>query len=258
MTSRGGPLDDILQKLSSGSIGVDEARKRINLHSIDRIQEMAKLDAGRQNRSGAPEVVYAESKELRDTLSIMSRIVAASGSAVVSRIRPEHMDEAVSHARTLGRVETGLRCSTIHVRSGEPPSLRGTVGVLAAGTSDVGVAEEARLMAGAMGCACLTAYDVGVAGLHRLLPELRKFVEGGASAVVAAAGMEGALATVTASLVDVPVIGVPVSVGYGHGGRGEAALSSMLQSCSLGLAVVNIDNGIGAGALAASIARSAA
>lgn len=219
---------------------------------------MAKLDPGREHRRGVPEVVYAESKDIRDTLSIMSRIVEASGSAVVSRIRPEHMEEAVSHARTLGHVETGRNCSTIHVRSGDPPRGRGTVGILTAGTSDIGVAEEARLMAGAMGCACLTSYDVGVAGLHRLLPDLKKFVEGGAAAIVVAAGMEGALATVVASLVDVPVVGVPVSVGYGHGGGGEGALSSMLQSCSLGLAVVNIDNGIAAGAFAASVAGPAA
>lgn len=251
-------MDETLSDLASGKISVEEAKKRIRLHSIDRLQDMAKLDSGRESRRGVPEVVYAESKKLEDTLSIMSRMVQESGSAVVSRIRPEHMDEVVSHGRALGRVETGKNCSSVHVRSSDPPPARGTVGILAAGTSDVGVAEEARLMAGAMGCECLASYDVGVAGLHRLLPEIKRFSEGGASAIVAAAGMEGALATVTASLVDVPVIGVPVSVGYGHGGRGEGALSSMLQSCSLGLAVVNIDNGIGAGAFAASVARSAA
>jgi len=132
---------------------------------------------------------------------------------------------------------------------------KGKVGILTAGTSDIGVAEEARLMCEAMNCQCISSYDVGVAGLHRVIPVLKEFIKKEVDSIIVVAGMEGALATLVSSSVNVPVIGVPTSVGYGYGEKGIAALASMLQSCSLGLAVVNIDNGIGAGAMAASIAN---
>jgi NCAIR mutase (PurE)-related protein len=129
------------------------------------------------------------------------------------------------------------------------------IGIMAAGTSDVGVAEEARLVAKAMGCESIASYDIGIAGMHRLFPALKEMIGQGVGAIAVVAGMEGALASVVASMVDVPVVGVPTSVGYGFGGNGVAALASMLQSCTLGLAVVNIDNGVAAGAYAASIAK---
>ena len=132
---------------------------------------------------------------------------------------------------------------------------RGKIGIITAGTSDIGVAEEARLTCEAMHCSTITTYDVGIAGVHRLFPIVKKFIEEDVDAVIVAAGMEGALASVVSSLVSVPVIGLPTSVGYGYGEKGVAALASMLQSCSLGLSVVNIDNGIGAGAVAANIAN---
>jgi pyridinium-3,5-biscarboxylic acid mononucleotide synthase len=127
--------------------------------------------------------------------------------------------------------------------------------VLTAGTSDIPIAEEAVLVARQMGCRIERGYDVGVAGVHRLLEPLLRMVEARADVVVVVAGMEGALPSVVAGLVDVPVIGVPTSTGYGFGGDGTAALCSILQSCSPGLVAVNIDNGVGAGAAAALIAR---
>jgi hypothetical protein len=135
------------------------------------------------------------------------------------------------------------------------PEERGCVGLLSAGTSDIPVAEEAALVARYMGCRVEKAYDVGVAGVHRLLEPLTRIIEAQADAVVVAAGMEGALPSVVAGLVDIPVIGLPTSTGYGLGGDGTSALYSILQSCSPGLVAVNIDNGIGAGAAAALIAR---
>ena len=129
------------------------------------------------------------------------------------------------------------------------------VGIIAAGTSDIGVAEEARLVAKAMGCEAMVSYDVGIAGMHRLFPALKEMMAQNVSAIVVVAGMEGALASVVTSMVDTPVVGVPTSIGYGFGANGIAALASMLQSCTLGLAVVNIDNGVGAGAYAASVAK---
>ena len=131
----------------------------------------------------------------------------------------------------------------------------GNVGIITAGTSDIGVAEEARLMCEAMNCKTITSYDVGVAGIQRVFPILKKMIEKEVDCIVVAAGMEGALATLVSSMVDIPVIGLPTSVGYGYGEKGIAALASMLQSCSLGLSVVNIDNGIAAGAIAANIAN---
>jgi NCAIR mutase (PurE)-related protein len=126
------------------------------------------------------------------------------------------------------------------------------------GTSDVVVAEEARTIAEEMGCEVITAYDVGIAGFHRHIKPLKRMLQEGVDAIVVVAGMEGALPSVIASLVDVPVIGVPTSVGYGFGAGGVGALTTMLQSCSPGMCVVNIDNGVGAGALAALIAHQVA
>jgi phosphoribosylcarboxyaminoimidazole (NCAIR) mutase len=139
-----------------------------------------------------------------------------------------------------------------------PPSIsrsHGCIAILAAGTADVRVAEEAAVSAEAMGCRVLRFYDVGIAGLHRLLEPIRQIQENQVACVVACAGMEGALPSVVRGLIAIPVIGVPVSTGYGYGGKGQAALMTMLQSCSPGLTVVNIDNGFGAGATAALIAK---
>ncbi len=135
------------------------------------------------------------------------------------------------------------------------PEPRGCVGLLTAGTSDIPVAEEAAMVIAHMGCRVERGYDTGVAGVHRLLEPLTRMIETGADVLVVVAGMEGALPSVVAGLVDVPVIGVPTSTGYGLGGDGTAALYSILQSCSPGLVAVNIDNGVGAGAAAALIAR---
>jgi phosphoribosylcarboxyaminoimidazole (NCAIR) mutase len=133
----------------------------------------------------------------------------------------------------------------------------GIVGILSAGTSDIPVAAEASLAAAEMGATVMEAWDVGVAGLHRLVLPLERFVTARTDVIVVAAGMDGALPSVVAGLVDIPVIGLPTSVGYGLGGGGVGALTTMLQSCAPGLVVVNIDNGIGAGTTAALIANRA-
>jgi NCAIR mutase (PurE)-related protein len=134
----------------------------------------------------------------------------------------------------------------------------GKVAILTAGTSDIPVAEEAKIIAQEMGCTVYAAYDVGVAGIHRLLEPLKNAVLNDVDVVVAVAGREGALASVVSGLVDVPVIAVPTSNSYGFGAKGVSTLMAMLQSCSLGLAVVNIDGGVAAGAVAALIANRAA
>jgi NCAIR mutase (PurE)-related protein len=147
------------------------------------------------------------------------------------------------------------RCAAIHRPGYVRPRTDGRIGVLTAGTSDVPVAEEARLIAEEMGCDVYTAYDVGVAGIHRLFEPLVEMLAARVAALVVCAGMDGALASVVAGLSPVPVVGVPVSTGYGAGGKGRAALLAMLQTCAPGLTVVNVDNGVGAGATAALIAN---
>ena len=151
------------------------------------------------------------------------------------------------------------RAAVLRRPPGQPEPTGGRVGLISAGTSDIPIAEEAMLMAREMGCEVYSVYDVGVAGLHRLFKPLEHLVtEVDVDVIIVAAGMDGALPSVVSGLVPVPVIGLPISVGYGLGGQGIAALYGMLQTCSPGLAVVNIDNGIGAGAIAGMIANRAA
>ena len=216
-----------------------------------RPETYAKLDLAREARTGVPEVVLAEGKLDPHLASIAKELLERKGRALVSRLAPErlHLFDGLA-------VEKRWSPEAKLLALGEQaPRTGGRVLVLAAGTSDVPVAEEARLVAHELGCETRFAYDVGVAGLHRLFPELDHAEW--ADVVVVAAGREGALATVVSGLVDRPVIGLPVSVGYGAGGKGEAALLSMLQACSP-LTVVNIDAGTVAGACAAQIANRVA
>ncbi len=251
-------LEEILSSLGSGRISAGQAKKLLSLYSIERVEDFAKIDMGRGKRRGIPEVVFAETKQSMEVKKIIERVMKKADSVVVSRVRRGDQKIILDFAKKSGyKVRQGRNCSTLAVYKKAARKNGGRVGILAAGTSDIGVAEEARLMAESMGCQCIASYDVGVAGIHRVMPVLKEFVGGDVDAVIVAAGMEGALATMVASLVDIPVIGVPTSVGYGYGERGIAALASMLQSCSLGLSVVNIDNGIAAGAVAANIARRA-
>src|SRR6478736_886546 len=143
----------------------------------------------------------------------------------------------------------------INKKESLPVNRGGKIGIICGGTSDIGIAEEARIASFSMGCSTYLGYDVGIAGIHRLLLSLKEMISNNVECLVVVAGMEGALSSVVTSLVNIPVIGVPASVGYGFGSNGQGSLSSMLQSCSFGLAVVNIDNGIGAGIFASLIAN---
>ena len=204
-----------------------------------------------------PEIVYGPGKSSEQFAAIFAGFLERAGGVIGSRVSAEQADAA--RAAASGVVEYDARSRTLvgHGLAWREPETRGRVGILAGGTSDVAVAEEAAVVCREMGVAVTTAYDVGVAGVHRLGEPLAAMLEAGAAALVVAAGMEGALPSVVSGLVDVPVVGLPVSTGYGYGGEGEAALMGMLQSCSPGLVVVNIDNGIGAGVTAAMIARGA-
>lgn len=222
-------------------------------------------DLTRQARKGVPEVIIAERKTVEQSLEIAQRFLETNGQAILSRVPPEL--EARLRTQFEGEAElewlSGPRAAVLRRASTPSPSTvedakerGGRVGVITAGTSDIPWADEAALLCREMGCEVYTVYDVGVAGIHRLWEPLHYLLdEVQVDVLIVAAGMDGALPSVVSGLVDVPVIGLPTSVGYGLGGQGEAALLSMLQTCAPGMAVVNIDNGIGAGAIAGLIAN---
>ncbi len=232
-------------------------------HSADHIgviEGFARLDVHRSKRTGIPEAILAEGKTTDQVVEAMRRMAEASGVALATRVSQEC---AAALRRGLGKrmeVQRNVLGRTVVVREKGKRSRprHGKIAILAAGTSDIPIAEEARVTAEVMGCEVLSHYDVGIAGIHRLLDPLKQVLTNEVSAIVVVAGMEGALPSVVRGLVDVPVIGVPTSIGYGYGGHGQAALMTMLQSCAPGLTVVNIDNGFGAGATAALIARQVA
>jgi hypothetical protein len=247
---------DVLESLKKGKISVTKAKKLLSLYSIEKIENFAQIDMGRRYRKGIPEVIFAERKSAVETRKIIQKILAKSDSVLISRIQKQDYPKIVAFARRNRlKIRDGKNTTTLLLYKKQVKSSGGKIGIVTAGTSDIGVAEEARLTCEAMNCTCVCSYDAGIAGLHRIFPILKKFAQEDVDVIVVAAGMEGALASVVSSLVDVPVVGLPTSVGYGYGEKGIAALASMLQSCSLGLSVVNIDNGIGAGAVAASIAN---
>jgi pyridinium-3,5-biscarboxylic acid mononucleotide synthase len=250
-------LDDLFADVAAGRLSAGDGAERLRSLGYVSVGDFALLDVSRAARKGVPEVVYAEGKTVEQVVAITRRFLEHNAVVLCSRVTDE---QAVALAGVEGVVEHDPRSRVAVVRRADAPApqARGAVGVLAAGTSDVAVAGEAVAMIRAMDVDVLSSFDVGVAGLHRLSAPLDEMRAAGVGALVVAAGMEGALPSVVAGLVSVPVIGLPTSSGYGFGGRGEAALMGMLQSCSPGLAVVNIDNGVGAGATAALIARGAA
>jgi NCAIR mutase (PurE)-related protein len=270
-------LQRLLEELVAGDAGLEDVLQRLRLLQVTHLEEFARLDMNRDLRKGVPEVVYAPRKSDAELEAIVSRFLSERGLALVSRLEPSRADrlrEALTGAvQADDRLEgpeggrgapferlsfdfnAGAGVLSARLPSYRPPEEYGCIGLLTAGTSDIPVAEEAALVAAHMGCRVEKGYDAGVAGIHRLLEPLSRMLESGAEVLVVAAGMEGALPSVVAGLVDIPVIGVPTSTGYGLGGGGTAALYSILQSCSPGLVAVNIDNGVGAGAAAALIAR---
>ena len=251
-------LDEILDSVKAGKVSSAEARKLLSLYSIQKIEDFAQIDIDRKKRRGIPEVVFAQDKQLSEIKKIIQTVLKKSNSILVSRLNKKDIVKIKLYAEKLNlKIDTGKKSSSILLYKKPIKNSGGKVGILSAGSSDIGIAEEARLMCCAMNCECVCSYDVGVAGIHRLFPVLKKFISNDVDAVIVVAGMEGALPTLVSSLVDIPVIGVPTSIGYGYGEKGIGALAAMLQSCSLGLSVVNIDNGIGAGAVAANIANRA-
>ena len=243
-------LAELLESVKDGSCEVAEALRRLKHLSAEHL-EFACLDHQRHLRTGLPEVIYGENKSATRIVEIMERLLAQGGVALATRVSPEKAAEVTARINGLSYHQEA------RMLVGNPRadgSGRGLILVVSAGTSDIPVAEEAALTAASLGHRVERLYDVGVAGLHRLLAGRELLAR--ATVLVVVAGMEGALPSVVGGLVDKPVIAVPTSVGYGTGFGGIAALLGMLNSCAPGVGVVNIDNGFGAGCLAAAIDRA--
>jgi NCAIR mutase (PurE)-related protein len=240
----------LLEKVRLGRVGVSQALQRLRHLPFEDLG-FAKVDHHRALRQGFPEVIMGQGKEPKEVAVIVRALRRRGANVLVTRIAGDKM-------RRLKRLVPGL---TYHAAAravtwvGKPIKIigKGTVLVVCAGTSDIPVAEEAAITASLMGNRVEKLFDVGVAGIHRLL-ENRTRLEA-ASVLIVAAGMEGALPSVVAGLIDKPVIAVPTSVGYGASFHGLAALLGMLNSCAAGVTVVNIDNGFGAGFAASLINR---
>jgi NCAIR mutase (PurE)-related protein len=253
-------LRDILDKVSRNELSPAEAEKMLKLLSVEKLDNLAKLDGNREHRKGIPEVILAEGKAPSDVVEICQVMLSSTGRVIVSRCSKEHL-EVIRTIPTDGFnviINDRARMAILKKKNYSPAKNGGRIGILTAGTSDIHVAEEAKTIAEEMGCTVYATYDVGVAGIHRLLEPIRTFIANDVDVVIVVAGREGALASVVSGLVDIPVIAVPTSNSYGFGAKGVSTLMAMLQSCSLGLAVVNIDGGVPAGAVATLIASRAA
>lgn len=253
-------MREVLEKLAKGEISVDEAEKLLKILAVQEIGDLAKVDVGREFRKGIPEIVLAEGKTPEDVVDITLAMLKEKGRAIISRTKKEHTEAVMKAAPSNTACQINEKAGMIVVKNKDfkIEKTGGKVGILTAGTSDVPVAEEARIVAEEMGCEVIKAYDVGVAGIHRLFLPLKEMIEKDVGTIVTVAGREGALPSVVAGMVDIPVIAVPTSIGYGLGEKGVSALMAMLQACSLGLAVVNIDNGVAAGTMAALISNQIA
>jgi NCAIR mutase (PurE)-related protein len=247
----------MLARLRAGELTVEEALEEIRRTQLVELGGRARMDLGRTARRGIPEVVLASGKSPEVAARLILALARQQDQGLGSRLTEAHWAALVEAAAGIELSRYGPGAVVARQPGHLPEASGGRAGIVTAGTSDVAVAEEARMVLEAAGVETKVVFDVGVAGLHRLLDPLTELVEWKADVLVVAAGMDGVLPGVVAGLVDAPVVGLPVSTGYGAGGEGEAALLTMLQSCSTGLTVVNIDNGVGAGTAAALIARRA-
>ncbi len=243
-------LKKLLEGVRDGRVDTEEALKRLKYLPFEEL-EFATLDTHRELRQGFPEVVFGESKSIDQIKPIIRSMLKRKENVLVTRLTP---DKGKALKKAFPKALYNPVSRTLFIKSHAiRPSGRGTVLVLSAGTSDVPVAEEAAVTAECMGNRVTRLFDVGVAGLHRLLLRKKELWE--ANVLIVVAGMEGALPSVVSGLVARPVVAVPTSVGYGANLGGLTTLLAMLNSCASGVSVVNIDNGFGAGYVASLINR---
>ena len=239
-------LKQLLENVSEGTVSPEDALEHLKTLPYENVGDYACIDNHRKIRTGFPEVVFCQSKKIDQVPEIFKRLYEANGLVLGTRASLEQY-KAVKALLPDAIWHEDARCITV----GVPEFIKGRIAVCTAGTTDIPVAEEAAITAYMCGAQVDRYYDIGVAGIHRLLSRVSDIRK--ANAVVAVAGMEGALASVIGGLVSVPVVAVPTSVGYGANFGGVSALLAMLNSCAAGTSVVNIDNGIGAGYMAAQI-----
>lgn len=250
-------IDKLLEAVQLGKISIEEAKQQITEQiniSQNRVEDLgfAQLDIDREKRTGFPEVVFGEGKTAEQIITIFQSLIKHTERVIATRVDPEKASKIISKLdqvtyHPLARALTWFNKPILRVHDGY-------IAIVCAGSSDVPVAEEAVLIAECMGSHVERIYDVGVAGIHRLFKKLP--VIRGANAIVIVAGMEGALASVIGGLVSKPIVAVPTSIGYGASFQGVSALLTMLNSCSPGISVVNIDNGFGAGYYAGLINKN--
>lgn len=244
-------IRQLLEQVASGNLEPDKALEQLRDLPFENLG-FAHIDHHRALRTGFPEVIFGQGKTREQIVSIAERITEHGSQMLATRLAEDAVQALVER---FPQAEHDVLARTVLVRAPQTPPRTGLVAVISAGTSDLPVAREAVVTAQAMGAHVEEIYDVGVAGLHRLLAYREQLQK--ARVIVVVAGMEGALASVVGGLVDIPVVAVPTSVGYGASFQGVAALLAMLNSCASGVVVVNIDNGFGAGYAAALINRGA-
>ena len=239
----------LLEQVASGTLAPEKALDQLRDLPFENLG-FAHVDHHRALRTGFPEVIFGQGKTCEQVLSIAERIAERGSPVLATRLEASTAQALVER---FDQAQYDPLARTVLVATADTPAVEGLVAVVSAGTSDLPVAREAVVTARAMGAQVEEIYDVGVAGLHRLLAYREKLHQ--AQSIVVVAGMEGALASVVGGLVDIPVVAVPTSIGYGASFQGLAALLAMLNSCASGVVVVNIDNGFGAGYAAALINR---
>lgn len=240
-------LKKLLEDVKAGTVEIDQAYKELKALPYEDLG-FAKLDHHRNIRNGYPEVIYCEGKTHKQIVEIVSKLMLKNNNILATRASREVYDAI---CELTCDAEYHIDARVVVVKRQKIVVTEKQIAVITAGTSDIPVAEEAAITAEVLGNKVIRIYDVGVAGIHRLLSKMETISE--ANVIIVVAGMEGALASVVGGLVDKPVIAVPTSVGYGANFGGLAALLTMLNSCASGIGVVNIDNGFGAGYLASNI-----
>lgn len=249
-------MKDVLNKLINGEISVSEAEEQLRIMQMQELGNHVKFDSMREERIGVPEAVYSQGKTDEDLVNIINNIKITK-QLMITRLPEERFNKIKNQLNDdiLENATFYKQASILTINKTEPQHSPGNVGIITAGTADVPVAEEARITLQQSGYNVLTTYDVGVAGIHRLIDKITYLIDKKVDVIITVAGMEGALPSVVAGLVSMPVIAVPTSTGYGVGEKGFTALFSMLQSCAPGIATMNIDNGYGAGVYAITILK---
>lgn len=252
-------MKDILERLVNGELDISQAEQLLKADNILEFDDIAKLDIKRKERTGFPEAIFSPSKDYSDLITIIENYLKKSDEdLIITKLSPERYEKITDDLGENTYIfDYNQRAQILIIRKQiAKKEIKAKIGIITAGTSDINIAEEARVIVEEGGCEAITSYDIGVAGIHRLFPQIAHMLSESVRAFIVCAGMEGALPSVVAGLVDVPVIAVPTSVGYGVGEGGRVALDAMLQSCAPGIAVVNIDNGFGAGVFALTIVNS--